>query len=327
MILINGGLVGAGNSVVVALYYLKGGGEVGNVGSYVSFLAVKLEEEVLAGSCFKLLCAKSNALEGNGKTYVVLEALACSELVGKIYGCNGLYSGIGYLEGTALGLLHSGVRSSNGSNDNGHTDLNAFFNGVFIELVAVVTALALKVSEEEVVSGVTKALGVHSNNYTLDNNVNVCFSVDVILEGSELVLRNGTVVRNGGGSAVTCGDGSGELVVVLGLRLFINIDGPFNAVLRLYCLNELVVNRPAYRILNTCDHYLTDYLVVRCGNSGSLFVERVNVCCSSSKVILYLGFFFFVILRLGSLIFCCFGCFGFLRRFGCLGGIGFCVLG
>ena len=161
---------------------------------------------------------------------------------------------------------------------------------------------------------VVSALTVHSNNDTLDNNGSSLFCCHVILEGYKNVLGNGAVVGNGSGGAVGSGDGTCELVCMLFCCLLVYVDSPGR--LALYCLNELVVNRPGNGVLNTCDHYLSNYSVVSRGNGVALLVERVNVLSCCFNVILCtfglgglsaFGLGGFVALGFGGLISCLLG--------------------
>ena len=136
---------------------LKSGGEVGNVGSYVRLNTVNSEEEILGCSGFKLLTAKSNTLENNGKSYELSVISVCRELLGDVDIIEGLDSFVKDLSGTALDLHHRIVGSSRTGNTNSHTNLDAkLSNGIYIHLVGIVTAATGSIKKEEMVSGVAK---------------------------------------------------------------------------------------------------------------------------------------------------------------------------
>ena len=314
---------------------LKGGGEVGYVCSDVGLLAVKGKLEVVAGSA-KLLVADGNALKGDYETNVRLK-ICSSEYVGKILNFNSLDGLVNDYEVAALGLLHSAVGRSGSGNSNGHTNLNACLERILVELVAVITALAVNVCEEEVVSGVACALSVDSNNDTCNGNDLAALSCHVILEGGYDELLNGTLVRNGAGGSVGSGNGSGDVVVKGLLGHLVNLDGPVGAALN--CIYLVIVNCPSNKVLIETDHDLTYELIVSRSNSiGVLFlvksVEVLKSClnvvlrrvgsrrgfiCVGLRRIVVLGLRRIVVLGLGRI----FLRVGFIRL-GHIGLIGFC---
>ena len=266
---------------------LESGGEIANVCSKISLFFTEREVEVLRCILGHILSTDLNALNSYCKTYVVLKVSTCCELVSDIKSGNFLDSAVNDSKCTALGFLHAGVRLNNCSNGYGHTNLNTFSNGVLIKTVAVVTALALYVSEEEVVVLVICALTVHSNYDTLDNNGGTLFSCHVILKGYKNVLGNYSLVRNGCGCSVRSSDSTCKSVCVLFLCLLIYVDGPvgrsFNS------LNEVVINSPCNHVLNSCNHYLTKNFIVSSGDVVFLLVHAIEVCNSRIKIVLFSG--------------------------------------
>ena len=256
---------------------LQSGGEVGNVCTNVSFLTVELELEVLGGAA-KLLAGDFNALNGYEKTYIVLQAFAVSECVGDIKGFNFMNGGVYDSCRTALDLLHTGVRRYRTGNFNDHTNLDAeISNRVSVHLVGVVTALAIEVFKEEVVTGVACCLGVDSNNDTLNNNVTFGL-VDVLFKGSQNVLRNGEVEGLGSGLVTTL-NGSGQNVCEFFGRFFIYVYD--ESVFILYVDGNLVgINGPFNGVNSAEDVNLRGYFKVG-GGSVLVLVEVVDVisCC------------------------------------------------
>ena len=260
-------------------------GEVGNVGSYVCLLAVQLEVEVLAGAA-ELLSADGNALEGYGKTNIVLKLAAACPNGGKILSCGKLLlGGIGDLEGTALKLLHAGVRLNGGGNGNGHTKLNALGNGVGVELVAVVTALALKVCKEEVVTGVALGLGVHHYDDTLNSHGVALCCCHVLFEGCYGVRGNGAGTGVGRGGVIACLDGSGESV------------GNFNGSLlvEVYVCHTVGANgdgdaldicRPGNFVGVVAYGKLRGKIIVIGGNGGFALEVRIEVILCAFEIVL-----------------------------------------
>ena len=293
----------------------QGGGEVGYVGSDVGLLAVQGELEVLAGAA-KLLAANGNASEGDHKADVGLE-VAGGEDVGQIGDLNGLDGSVDDDEVTTLGLLHAAVGGCGSGNGNGHTDLNACLQGILIQLVAVVTALALQVCHEEVVSGVAGALGVDGNDDTGNGDHVAGLCVHVVLEGGNGERGNGAVVGNGTGGAVGSGNGSGDLVVDGLSGHLVNLDGPVGVALNSGYL--VAVNSPCNHVLVQTDHDLAGQLIVSSGDDVLLLVEGVEVLQSGGYVISSVG------LSLGLGLGLRLGLGGSLGGDGGLGSAGFVV--
>ena len=261
----------------------KGGGEVGNVCTNVSFLVVELELEVIGGAT-ELLTGDLNALNGYERTYIVLQAAAVSECFGDVNDVEFVDGGINDSCNAALDFLHAGVRRYRTGNLNDHTNFDAeVCNRVSIHLVGVVAALAVKVSQEEVVTGVACCLGVDTNNDTLDNNV-AFGHVDVFLKGSQHVFRN-SQVKGLGSSLVAALNGSGQNVCKLFGRLFIYVYDV--GVFVLYFNGNLVgINRPLNGVNGAEDGNLGGYFKVGSGD-GLVFVEVVNVVSSCLYVVLF----------------------------------------
>ena len=290
---------------------LKSGGEVGYISSYVCLLTVKLKVKVLAGSA-KHLISNGNALNGYYETYVVLKALTCCELIGNIKNRNILDSLVNDYEIATLGFLHTAVRRCGSRNSNGHTELNTCLKGILVELVAVVTALAVYISEEEVVSGVAYALCVDTNNDTCNGNHLILCSSHVFLKGGYNELRNSTIVRNGCGSSVRSSDNTGNLIVYGLLGHFVNHDSPVGATFN--SSNLVAVNGPSNSVLVKAYHYLTEQLIVSSGNGIFILVHSVKELCSCLNVILRsrrcrVRLFRGALRLLGSGSFGCSGCF------------------
>ena len=284
--LVNGLLICAGNVTLLILGKSEGGGEVGNVGSYVSGLLANGEVEVLGSILLKLLCADGNTLNGYRKTYVVLKSsfVAILNCIGNVLNINGLDSLIDDSSRTAAELLHAGVRLNSRGNGNGHTNLDAvILNRILGKRIYVVTALTGSVCKEEVVVFVVCCLGVDSNNDTLNGNGVALFSCHIFLEGNNLVLRNVAVEGNSALGAVACYNGSGKLVVVCFRCLVVNVNSPRG--LTLNELNLVVVNGPFNNVLNTCYHNLTNYLVVGSGDNCTGLGCRVALDVESSYVL------------------------------------------
>ncbi len=268
---------------------LKGGGEVGNVGSYVCLNTVKSEVEVLAGSSSKLLAADGNALDNNGKCYELVEVNALNELVGNINRLEGLLLGADDLSDTALDLLHAVVGSSGTGNTNGHTKLDAkICNGVSVHLVGVVTAYAALIHNEEVVSGVACCLGVDTDNDTLNNNVVAFLSCHVILKAGNCELRN--LVIEGLGSSIACciGNGSGKNVSDLCVGLVGNVNG-YSAVAIVYNSDKVRVNSPGNVVNNASDVNAGNTVEVCAGSLGIVLVHLTDVVSRSLKALINFG--------------------------------------
>ena len=267
----------------------EGGGEVGYVCTNVRRYAVQFELQILRGFLLKLLTLDFNALNGYGETNIVSERFAVCNLIGDVENCNALLFFANDSCGAALDFLHAGVRNYGTGNFNGHTDFDTIGYRVRGHAVAVVTALAVEVSEEEVVILVAYRLGVDSNYDTLNNNVVVLFCSHVIFKAGELVLRNGEVEGLGSG-LVAALNGSGQNVCNCFGRLFVNVYD-VGGVVFLFDLNLVGVNRPFNGVLNAGNSSYCSNFEVRCGNA-LVFVEVVNVICSCIYVINNLGLFF-----------------------------------
>ena len=264
---------------------LHGGGEVGNIGSYVGGLVAQLEVEVLIGCGLKRLVSKGNALNGYGQTNVCAKICAGSKLFGNVKGVNFLNGAVNDGSITALDLLHSGVGLNGTGNLNGHTNLNAqFLYGILINAVAVVTAGHAGVSKEEVVVLVACILGVDGNYDTLNcNDVTLC-GCQVLSVRVYLVLGHGQLKGNLLGGAVACLNGSGQLVGNLFGRFLVNVNNDF-AVCRCANGNLVSIDRPIDLIGNTADHNLRYDLEVNGGNGEILFVEALYVCCRACEIV------------------------------------------
>ena len=260
------------------VFCLKSGGEVGYVGSYVSGLFADSKPEILRSILLKLLGSNGNALDGYYETYVVLEALACCELFGDIKNGDFLDGLINDYETAALGLLHSAVGSYGSSNGYGHTECDAFLKGILLELVAVVTALAVNVSEEEVVSGIACALSVDTDNDTCNGNGCALFSRHIVLEGGNFKFRNYAIVRNGSSRSVGSSNCTDDLIVNSLKRELVNLDGPLGATLN--CSDLIAVSCPRNHVLVETDHYLTEHLIVNRGNRLCVLILSVKECSS-----------------------------------------------
>ena len=251
---------------------IKSGGEIGYVCSYVGLNACDLEVEILAVSCCKILRTESNALDCYRESYVLREISVTSENeLCNINRSNSLDCFINDRECTALDFLHAGIRLNSTGNGNCHTNLNTLFNRVTIigHLVRIVTALAGSIHKEEVVSGVTNGLTVHSNNDTFNKNYVALLSCHVSIPRKNVVHRNSTVVSYGCCLAVTSCDGSGKCVRnVLGC-LLVEVY-KIVAIFKSNDLNLLGVGSPSYSVSNACYSNLTNYFVVSAG-------YRVNV--------------------------------------------------
>ena len=277
---------------------LKSSGEITSVCSNVALFIIEREIEILGCILGHILGTNLNTLNGYCKTYVVFKVSTCCELFGYIKSGNFLDSAINNSKCSALSFLHAGIRLNNCGNGYGHTNLNACLNRVCLKTVAVVTALALYVSEEEVVVLVVYALTVHSNYDTLDNNGGTLFSCHVVLERYENILRNYAIVRNGCSCSVGSSDSSCHSICMLCFCLFIYIDSPIGRTLD--SLNKLIVNSPGNSVLNTCNHYLTKNLEVSCCNVVFLLIQAIEVFNCCIKIVLHYGRLSCFFLRLGS---------------------------
>ena len=268
---------------------LKGGGEVGNVGSYVCLNTVNREVEVLAGSSLKLLAADGNALDNNGKCYELVEVSAFNELVGNINSLEGLLLSADDLSDTALDLLHAVVGSSGTGNTNGHTKLDAkICNGVSIHLIGVVTAYTALVQKEEVVSGVACCLGVDTDNDTLNNNVLAFLSCHVVLKAGNCELRN--LVIEGLGSSLTCciGNSSSKNVSDLYVGLVGNVNG-YGAVAIVNNSDKIRVNSPGNAVSNAADVNAGNTVEVCAGSLGIVLVHLTDVVSCSLEALINFG--------------------------------------
>ena len=279
------------------LISLKSGGEVGNVGSYVTLLLADSEVEVLGGVLYKILSSDGNALDGNLETNECAEVCACSELFGDINNGNFLDGSVKYCNLTALDLLHAGVGLHRTGNLNGHTNLDSEIGGIVGYAVAVVTTGYGSISDEEVVVLVAKCLRVDCNNDTFNGEGVALLSCHVLCMRVNLIHRNGALEGNSLGGAVCSLNGCGKSVLNLFSGLFINADenltvcGSANS-------NLVGVNRPFYLVCNAANDNLRHELIVNCGNGCSVSVESINVCSSTCNIICYrggsFGGFFFV---------------------------------
>ena len=256
----------------------KGGGEVGDVGTNITGLAVQLEVEVLGGFLVKFLVSDLNALNGYGETNEILEILAVSKLLGDIDNINSLDGCVNDSCGSFVDFLHTGVGLYRAGDLNGHTDFDAIVSdGILGHAVAVVTALAVKVSEEEVVVLVTLGYGVNSNNDTLNNNIVAFFCCHIVLKAGEVVLRNGQLELLLCAGAIHSSNGSGQNVVYFFGGFFVNVND--HNVFVLFNKGYLVgVNGPGNVMHNAVNANLSGYFKVSCGD-GLVFVEVVNVLC------------------------------------------------
>ena len=272
------------------LIYGKSGGEVGNVGANVRGYIIQFELKILGSVLIKFLTLDLNALNSYGETNIVSKRFAVCNLICDIESFNGFLVGVNDSCGTALDFLHAGVRSYGAGNFNGHTEFDAIVSdGVLCHAVAVVTALAFKVSEEEVVVLVASRLGVDSNNDTLNNNVVAFFCSHILFKAGQNILRN-SEVEGLGSSLIAALNGSGQNVLELFGGLFIYVYDVGGVVL-LFDGNLVGVNRPFNGVLNAGNSRYCSNLKVSCGNVLVL-VEVVNVICSCIYVIHNLGLFF-----------------------------------
>ena len=274
VILIDAGLV----------FCLHGGGEVGNVGSYVSGLVVQLEVEILGGILIKLLGADGNALDGYGQTNVCAKVSAGCELLGDIEDFYFLNGAVNDSNLTVLDLLHAGVGGHIAGNLYGHTNLDTQLCGIFFDAVAVVTAGYGGVSQVEVVVLVACFLGVDGNNDTLNGELVVLLCCHVLCVRVHFILGNGKLEGNGLGGAVTSLDGCGKLVAYFLGGFFVYVNDNL-AVCRSTNGNLISINRPIDLISNAADHNLRNDFVVNCGNDEILFVEAFHVSSCAVEVI------------------------------------------
>ena len=289
-----GSLIGAGVSFAI-LINLEGGGEITYIGTNVSSSAVELEVEVLRCVFGHILSTDFNALNGCGHTNVVSEGFACSKLIGEVERSNFFLVGVNDLYyGAALNFLHAGVGFDGTGNFNSHTNFDlAFRNGILSYAVAVVTALAFEVSQEEVVVLIANRFGVDSNNDTSNNNVFALLSCHIFLKGVQHILRNGEVEGLGCGGAVCCLNGSGQNVG----DIFCGFIGYVYNVVKVILLGEgelvgagkgpsnVIGNGLCGGIVKECN--LCSQFKICSGNVLTL-VEVEDVICSGIYVVSYL---------------------------------------
>ena len=193
--------------------------------SYVRLNAIKSEVEIIAGAA-ELLTAKGNTLNSNYCAGISTKVVSGDESSGDINRRKLYLVGINDLNGSILKLGHTAeavvltVLLNSTGNSYLHTDLNAKFNGVILDIVSIVAALKALVNKEEVVSGVSCALGVKRNNVTLnDNHISRC-AVKILLKRGNLELRNVEAkvlgLGSAGGVLNGCGKNYGECFLCLG---------------------------------------------------------------------------------------------------------------
>ena len=268
---------------------IKSGGEISYVCSYVRVNASDGEIEVLAGSCCKILRTDCNALNCYRESYELGEVGVTSEnVLGDINNVNSLDGLVNDSECTALDLLHAGVGLDRTGNRNCHTNLNACFNGILIHLVGVVTALTACICKEEVVSGVTEGLSVHSNYDTFNKYCIALSSCHVVSPRKNVVLRNSTVVNNSCCVTVTSCDGSGKSVgSVLG-SLLVKVN-EIVTIFKSYDLNLIAIGSPSYCVSNACYSNLTNYFVVSAGYRRNVLIHVLEEGLSLVNVVLFNG--------------------------------------
>ena len=275
-------------------------GKVGGVNSYVGLKsALHLEVEVL--SLFaKILLADNYALDGYECTKsvkkccrlrigVVLEELSDigrSEsgdgAVGNSNGC------LFYLVSLAVNFLDTGYAYL-------HTNLKTVFcNVVLVGVVYVVTVNAVHILNEELVTGVSCALGTCKGNDTLDGYGVAGSLLKVLSVGKKLVLGNLSLEGNGCAGAVSRIDGCGEVVnEVLG-SLLVNVDS--YVVLVNDNLNELGIGRPGYFVKYLLNVYLLNNGIVAGGFVRLYNHELIDIIlCSLNVVLNEFVFGFFII--------------------------------
>ena len=295
-------LVGGGVNRVLNGNAAKGGGEVTYVGTEVSGLVTQLEVQVLVGILLKSLTLDDNAIDGYCHTNIVLQGLACCEHGGYVESSNVLLGGVNDSCRTAVGLLHTILGRNGSSNLNGHTNLDAeISNRVLRQVIAVVTAIAVYVSQEEVVVLVVHGLGGHSNNNTLDNYVSAGLCSHVLCMRPQNVLGNGEIEGLGCGGTVCSLNGSSELVCKLFGRLFVYVYD-VGVFILLGDGNLVGVNRPGNIVRNGgCGSIikqsnLCSYFEVSCGNVLTL-IEIEEVICSSIYIVSYCSLFLVILLE------------------------------
>ena len=217
-------LISANGIAICIGSYLKAGRKVGNVGSDIALYSVKSEEEVLAGCGIKLLTANFNALDGYKCANVLEYVFACTELSGNIDSCRSFLLGIDNSCNSILKLIHTVVYINLTADSNGHTNLDAEFNGIGSHIVCIVTALAGCVNSEDVVSLVACGFRVKSNYDTFNSCALSIFLRSVLLVGDNVILRNENIKGECVRGAVAClnGSGKGEADVLCGF--FVNVD-------------------------------------------------------------------------------------------------------
>ena len=166
--------------------------------SDVGSLATKLEVEILICLNCKGLTAKGNALNCYRVSNISIKISTVNEELCDINRINSLDCFINDLyEICLIEFLHAIGRRNRTGNTNCHTNLNTIIKWVCVHVVAVVTALAIYVSKEEMVSLVTSLNRVNRNNDTLYCKLVTALCVHVILMSSWLKLRNEEIECDG----------------------------------------------------------------------------------------------------------------------------------
>ena len=264
--------------------------EVGNVGSYVGSNAIKLEVEVLA-LLGEILRTKSYTLDYNRESNEVVVVGVLLPDVGDVNEVEGLDSSVNNLNRCVLELGKCVVGLSLTGDTNGHTNLDTeISNGIrIIHLIVVVTANAGGIHYEEVVSGVTKRLGVNENNDTLNGKEVAGLSICVILPSVNLELSKLAAEVSDCYVTLFRGDGSGKSVgSLLGSILgnLGNLNNNGSTIGRNGDGNLVGRSGPNYGEGSVADSNLTYESKVCGGVCGIILVELTHVCRCIKKCLI-----------------------------------------
>ena len=246
--------------------------EVGGICSEICLKVIELEVEVLRLFSKILTCDKyvlnsyvHTKLSHKG---VVLSAGCGSEDIGNIYGSKSLDSRIKKSNLSVLDFGSISVNILNTCYAYSHTNLKTkSLNVVIGQAVYIVSACAVSILKEELVTSVTCILGTNESKNTLNYNGRLVCSSNILLVRKNLVLRKNSVKADGGSGVIACFDSSSDGVIYLNGRLLINVDSCFGFTLNnlyfvsgnAFCLNG---NGPSNFILNLSDINLSNKLII-----------------------------------------------------------------
>ena len=273
------------------LLLVLGDAVVGGGDSDVGLLAAQSKLVVAVG---QILAGDLNALDGDEQRLLadqslVVQCLCIGENVGVVDGLNRLDGLVEDLDGGVYDLVKAVVGILQAAGLDRHTDLQTkICLGILgvDQTVNVVAALVIKVLDVDTVAAGAVGLGEDTRDDTLNDDGRVILSGCVLGVREHLVCGNGALKRLHDRVTLVVLDGGGELVVDVGLGLFVDVDGHEAGLFTLLDGDTLGhVNGPVDRVNGRADHHAACDVVVGGSLDGLVLVKAVQIIACGDQLL------------------------------------------